>query len=355
MTWQETLLTFAAAVGITAATMALLRPLFLRVGLVDQPDMRKRHGSPVAISGGPAIAIVMVAAFVIGHAPSSWWLALVAAVILLVIGLLDDCFGMPIAVRLLGQVAAAFTLVTAGFRVEDLGALGSLGPFAMPFSMLCIVTFINACNMVDGADGLIGGALLPGALVLALFDTAFGGRVALVLGGGLVGFLLWNWPAASASRRVGLRMFLGNGGVKFVALLLAAVLLANVGRGGHLTPGVVPWLVLIPLADLANSCVRRLIRRASPLEADRGHFHHRLIAAGWSNRAVASAYLAVAAVAATVAALAVLLHVGDSLLWGSAAILLSGATIFGLAPDGEPGAVAHADVARPGSSPTTDP
>ena len=330
--------------------MALLRPLFLRAGLVDQPDERKRHGRAVAISGGPAIAIVIVTAFALGGAPASWWLALGAALILLVIGVLDDCYGMPIAVRLFGQVAAAGTLVAAGFRVDDLGALGSLGPFAAPFSMLCIVSWINACNMVDGADGLIGGALLPGALVLAVFDSAFGGQVALVLGGGLAGFLLWNWPARPASRRYGLRMFLGNGGVKFVALLFAALLLANVGRGGQLSPGVVPWLALIPLADLANSCTRRLMRRVSPLEADRGHIHHRLLAAGWSNGALASAYLATAAAAAGVAALAVLIHLDDSLLWGSAAIVLSSATLFGLAPAAAGGPLAHAPVAGRASS-----
>ena len=148
-----------------------------------------------------------------------WWVVFGTALVLLVVGIIDDRVDLGANARMLIQIGAALALVYLGdFRVETLGALGELGRYSVPFTLLVVVSFLNACNMVDGGDGLLGAVLLPPLVAAALMASA-----PLSLGAGLfaavvLGFLVLNWPARSG-RRSRLRVFMGNGGVLFIASL----------------------------------------------------------------------------------------------------------------------------------------
>jgi UDP-GlcNAc:undecaprenyl-phosphate GlcNAc-1-phosphate transferase len=256
--------------------------------------------------------------------------AMVAAVSLLLVGLLDDRFCLTVSIRLMTQIAAAACLVAGGFVVHSVGALGQLDTLAVPFTVLCIVAFINACNMVDGADGLLAGSLAPGCIAVALQSSGALQVGSLLMTGALIGFLLTNWPAAPGSVRSRWRTFLGNGGVKFVAVIVAAMLIAVTQKYQALRPGAVPFLVLIPLAELANTCARRLLGGASATSGDMRHFHHRLLAAGYSRRRVAFGYVVASAVAVSFGLFGSEVLEHDAMLWAAAAAVLSAATVFGV-------------------------
>jgi UDP-GlcNAc:undecaprenyl-phosphate GlcNAc-1-phosphate transferase len=213
------------------------------------------------------------------------------------------------------------------FRVESMGALGELGRASVPFTVLVIVTFLNACNMVDGADGLLGSVLLPPLVAIALIASAPLSWGAGMLAAVVFGFLLFNWPARSAARSR-LRVFMGNGGVLFIALLTAAMLIEASGQGGPLLPGAVALLTLIPLMDLATTCARRIVHRVSPMSADRGHIHHRLLMVGFSPTQIALTYLGVSAAATWTGVWLSRAGADDFWLWAIAAAILTSATML---------------------------
>ena len=197
----------------------------------------------------------------------------------------------------------------------------------MPFTVLVIVSFLNACNMVDGADGLLGSVLLPPLVAIAFIADAPLSLGAGMLAATVFGFLLFNWPVKSAARSR-LRVFMGNGGVLFIALFTAAILIQASGRDGPLLPGAVALLTLIPLMDLATTCVRRIVHRVSPMSADRGHIHHRLLLAGLSPTQIAVIYLGVSAAATLTGVLLPRAGVDGFWLWAIAAAILTTATLL---------------------------
>jgi UDP-N-acetylmuramyl pentapeptide phosphotransferase/UDP-N-acetylglucosamine-1-phosphate transferase len=271
----------------------------------------------------------LVAAHLLGVVTldQSWKVVLTTALALLYIGIIDDRRDLGALGRMVAQVGAALALVyLGGFRVETLGALGDLGRFSVPFTILVIVTFLNACNMVDGADGLLGAVLLPPMLSIALVAAPPLSAGAGLLAAVITGFLFYNWPASSRWRSR-LRTFMGNGGALFIALCVAAVLIRASGRGGPILPGGVALLTLIPLADMATTCVRRIIHRVSPLSADRGHIHHRLMQQGLTPGQLATGYLLLSASASVTAVLLSLRGVDGIWLWTMAALILTSATL----------------------------
>jgi UDP-GlcNAc:undecaprenyl-phosphate GlcNAc-1-phosphate transferase len=323
-------------VGAMVGVVGLLEPICRRYNLLDHPDERKQHGESVPLAGGLALMLV-VAPSMLGAAVverisfhPSWWVAMGTGLALLAIGTIDDHRGLSPRVRLMVQIVAALSLVYLGnFRVTSLGMLGELGWTSVPFTVLAIVAFLNACNMVDGSDGLLGAVLLPPMVAIAALATAPLSWGAGILAAGVCGFLLFNWPDASGRRR-NHRIFLGNGGVLFIGLMSAALLIRATGRGGPLFPGSVPWLVMIPLIELATSCVRRIVHRVSPMMADRGHLHHRLLKRGVSPATLARGYLWVSIVVTIVGAFVPLLQVDGIVLWAGAATILTGATLIEL-------------------------
>jgi UDP-GlcNAc:undecaprenyl-phosphate GlcNAc-1-phosphate transferase len=321
-------------VAATVAALFVLRPLCYRYNLLDHPDERKQHGTPVPVAGGIAMLLViaptMLGATVIdqrtfyGH----WWIVLAAAMALLCVGMIDDRRGMKAGPRLVVQLLAALAVVYIGdFKVTSLGALGELGAYSGAFTVLVIVTFLNACNMVDGADGLLGSVLLPPLVAIAVIANEPLNWGSGLLAAAVLGFLILNWPA-KVGRRARMRVFMGNGGVMFIGLFTAAVLIRATGSGsGVLRPGTVPMLVLIPLAELATTCVRRVIRRVSPLLPDRGHLHHYLLYHGFSPRQLAWTYLMVSTVSTAAIVLMSRSRLDGLWLWAAGAALLTTVTL----------------------------
>ena len=327
---------WAGLAVITAGLLVLLRPVCQKVRLVDHPNERKQHGESVPLAGGVASVLVIVptmlgaAAIQTVSIQPQWWVVLFTAVGLLVVGIIDDRLELKASVRMVAQLIAALTLVYLGdFRVESMGALGELGRASVPFTVLVIVTFLNACNMVDGADGLLGSVLLPPLVAIALIANAPLSWGAGMLAAVVFGFLLFNWPARSAARSR-LRVFMGNGGVLFIALFTAAILIQATGQDGPLRPSAAAFLTLIPLMDMATTCVRRIVHRVSPLSADRGHIHHRLLLAGLSPTQIAVIYLGASAAATLTGVLLPRAGVDGFWLWTIAAVILTTATMLEL-------------------------
>jgi UDP-GlcNAc:undecaprenyl-phosphate GlcNAc-1-phosphate transferase len=170
---------------------------------------------------------------------------------------------------------------------SDLGVL---------LTVLWVVAFVNAVNLVDGLDGLAAGmvAIAAGAFFVYMTrapspfgDASEAALLAAVTAGVCVGFLPWNFNPA--------KIFMGDSGAMLLGLLLAISTISGVGRNPYppsagdfaaiAIPLLVPLLVLfIPFLDVLLAIVRRVWRRQGIGVADKEHIHHRLLDIGHSHK-----------------------------------------------------------------------
>src|SRR5688572_19731659 len=178
--------------------MFALRPVAIATGLVDVPGGRKRHGVTVPVIGGIAMSIGLgVGSRLIGH-PASWAPVLLGVYLLTFVGTVDDRFDLPANVRLIAQSCAALLVALAsGIVITSLGDIFGyhlgLGPVAVPFTILFVVTIVNAFNLIDGLDGLAGGLALLGLVVMAFLSIGTPLLPLVMVAAGVVaGYLLFN-------------------------------------------------------------------------------------------------------------------------------------------------------------------
>ena len=259
-----------------------------RWGLLDHPGTRKVHKEPIARVGGIAFAVGALLA-------SGYWAPhthftlgiLVAALIIVGMGSLDDCVDLRVSYKFGGQfLAAGVVLMVSSVTWQPFGAMFDLelSPWlALPLTMVLLVAMTNAMNLSDGLDGLAAGlAFLSFGLVAFL---AYQLQHLLVLGlalpvmGGLLGFLRFNtFPA---------RVFMGDGGSQFLGFLLGVIgLMLTQQQASPLSPLLVLWFMGVPLVDLAAVTTQRVLTGGKPFQADQEHLHHKLLKLGFSHHQV---------------------------------------------------------------------
>src|SRR5262245_51268649 len=195
-----TIVTVFLSFIVTVVFMFALRPVAVAVGLVDIPGGRKRHDGPVPIIGGIAMSIGLGFGTVLLPHAEFWNPTLLGAFLLVVVGTIDDRFDLPANVRLIAQFCAALLVVlAANVIVSSLGEVlffsVNLGPFALPFTVLFVVTLVNAFNLIDGIDGLAGTLALLSLIAMTIMGIGtpvFG--LTATAAAVVAGYLLFNLP-----------------------------------------------------------------------------------------------------------------------------------------------------------------
>jgi UDP-N-acetylmuramyl pentapeptide phosphotransferase/UDP-N-acetylglucosamine-1-phosphate transferase len=264
------------ALLLSSGLIIVLRPWLAR-GALARPNARSSHNEPTPQGGGIA---VMIATFAIAWAaiallPSSVpnasgeFLALTAAAVLLaVVGALDDMYALPEAPRLALQFVAVGVVVAA--LPNDLQILPQLPRWIERAGLFFgLVWFVNIANFMDGIDWMTVAEVVPlaGALtLLGVLGTVelLPTLVAAALLGAILGFAPFNKPVA--------RLFLGDAGSLPIGLLLGWLLLALASRG-HLAAALI--LPLYYVADATVTLAGRLARREPVWQAHRTHFYQR--------------------------------------------------------------------------------
>src|SRR5262249_36899268 len=228
------------------------------------------------------------------------WPVLLAAIIILVIGFIDDTRSVGPRLKLLGQTLAVLTLYAGGIRIQTVDVLGlsidlgfpgaRLNLFGLPFDLALpsfLVTLfwflgcMNVWNLIDGMDGLATGVglLVSGTLTLvAIHNENFEVAVlAVALAGSLGGFLLYNWHPAC--------IFLGDSGAMLIGLLIGVIGVRGSMEGPSAISILFPILAMgLPISDTAMAIFRRWVRNLPLSAADRRHVHHILIGLGLNQR-----------------------------------------------------------------------
>ena len=284
---------------LTIGLIMLLQPLAWKIGLLDKPNVRKKHSGSIPLVGGIAIFLAMLLATHFGM-----WLKgvdnvlqsgagafMFAAFILVAVGVWDDLRDLSPAARLVVQIAAAFVMIYGGdVVITDLGYLGwsgqrlDLGAWSVPFTVFVTVGVINAINMADGLDGLVGNLALVSLVGLGWAMTLWGGvKVAPminVLSAAVIGFLLFNQRVFWRSRAA---VFLGDAGSMMLGLALVwATISLSQGEARAITPAAALWFLMVPVCDTVSVSLRRIRAGRSPFTADSRHLHHLFMQVGFS-------------------------------------------------------------------------
>lgn len=262
---------FVAAVAASAAASAAWIAFARRRQLLDAPGARRLHDAPTPRGAGIGIALVMVPAFL------AWSTPMMAAGIALFAfaGLLDDLRSPPAWAKLLLQLVAAGLMAAAFQPVWALAVL----------LVLAATYLVNACNFMDGSNGLLAGQGLVVAVGLALWPQEMPGLplLAWCLAGACVGFLPFNVPTA--------RGFLGDVGSHAIGAALAALVLAAVLGGAVPVPAAL--LMLTPVLLDTGLTLARRARAGKPVwRAHREHLYQYAVRSGHSHFRVAVAYAA---------------------------------------------------------------
>jgi UDP-GlcNAc:undecaprenyl-phosphate GlcNAc-1-phosphate transferase len=285
----------ALSAAAAAAAIVGLESVARRIGLVDRPGGRKDHSHPTPVVGGVGIALGVIPATLmfVDISPPVMGLIL-AGLVLLIVGVLDDMLDLPWQIRILAQIGAALIMIYVGeVRVDRVGiALGMesfvMGWVSTPLTVIATVGVINALNMIDGVDGLAGSQLLTTLAMLCAASVYSGNHelllILLVMSGSTLGFIIFNFRSPWGRSA---KVFLGNSGSALVGLLIAWTCYRLTQDTSHpVTPVLAPFLVALPIIDCLVLLMRRMLHGRSPFHADRTHFHHLLLAAGFSRARV---------------------------------------------------------------------
>ncbi len=287
------LISLLVAVGLCLGLIPLVR----RIGLVDHPGEHKVHEDPTPLAGGPALLITfgLMMAFLYQDNSFVQGLAL-GSFLMFVVGLIDDYRPLSARLRFLVQIFACMVMIMyADVRLDDFGRLFwdsslTLGWLSIPVTIFAALGVINAFNMIDGMDGLSGSIFLVAAAgMVMLAGMALQVEILLLLllaCSAVLGYLLlnarfpWNQKA---------RVFMGDSGSQFLGFFLAWCFIAlgsdhNEAGQRAFMPMTAVWLFAVPLLDTTTVMWRRWRAGVSPLAADRHHFHHAFLRAGFTVR-----------------------------------------------------------------------
>ncbi|MCW2919496.1 MAG: glycosyl transferase [Actinomycetia bacterium] len=269
-------------VAITALVLAdvltnVLRPLALRRGLTDRPDLHKKaHARPTPYLGGIAIAVATLvpASALVPHWDEHIGVVIVASAAMALLGLVDDIKPLNPSSRLLAEGLAATAVVLSGGHIIVFG--GWLDPV---LTVLWIVVLTNSFNLLDNMDGaastvaLVTAGFLAGAAYLA--GQAGFMLLLLALSAGCVGFLIHNWAPA--------RIFMGDAGSLFIGFVISATSVqVNVPGGPVARIAELLLVTFVATVDTSLVLISRHRAGRSLFTGGTDHVSHRLNRLGWS-------------------------------------------------------------------------
>lgn len=271
----------------------VFKPIAIDVGLVDKPNARKHHDGQIPLIGGISIFAAVLAASLI-WLPNTLELRmyLIASAMMVFIGALDDKYDLKVRIRIVGQIIIASLMIYGvGGYISNLGNLFSLGdielgPTGIVFTYFAIIVVINAYNMVDGIDGLIGSLSLNTFTAIAILflisgDTSYL-TYPLILATATLPYLIFN---LGYFKKYSKKIFMGDAGSMFIGLSVIWLLtIGTQGDNASFRPVTALWICAIPLMDMLAIVMRRYRKGKSPFKPDRDHLHHILQRAGLTSR-----------------------------------------------------------------------
>lgn len=301
--YWDAVFAFLAAAAVAVLLTPLAAKAARRVGAISFPSARGLSSKPTPLLGGLAIltgflvaaTIWMPPAFDLRPAPYSGtvvgvvhkWPLIAGAVLIALVGAVDDIWDLKPIFKLAGQIAAAIVAVHAGATINDLTI-----PFVHslqftdaggPLAVIWLVVLMNVVNLSDGVDGLAAGVCtIDGITFTVIVFSVQGGTsaaavLAAITAGASLGFLAHNFYPA--------KIFMGDAGSNLLGYLLGVTAVIGTMKTSAVLALAGPLLILaVPFLDTGFVVAKRLKYGQRPWNADDNHFHHRMARIGFSQR-----------------------------------------------------------------------
>ena len=308
--WIKMLLAFAVSLLVAYVMTPPVKRFAEKVGAIDVPrDNRRVHDHPIPRMGGLAIFIGFVLSLIFFVPMSTKVLGLlVGSVIIAVMGGVDDIVSLNPWVKLAGQIVAALVAIRCGLVFDVISNPNifaeetyiEIGWLSIPLTMLWIVGCTNAVNLIDGLDGLAVGVSAISSMTMLIVSLFVSEPVVSIilaaLTGACLGFMPYNLNPA--------KIFMGDVGSQLLGFVLSTASIMGLFKLHAIITFFVPLLALaLPLADTIFAFFRRILHGQSPFKADKGHFHHRLLAMGLNQKQVVAVLYGISAVLGLLAVL----------------------------------------------------
>ncbi|HZO26012.1 MAG TPA: hypothetical protein VFH48_08465 [Chloroflexota bacterium] len=313
------------ALGLATVMTPIAGRIAGRVGLVAYPKRDRWHRSPTPLLGGIAIfmgsvpLVVMIAEAVSAHMLDRFAALLLGAVLIFVLGLVDDLKTLPPYAKLLGQIVAACILVAS----LPIARYLPWSVLMVPVMIFWIVGVTNAFNLLDNMDGLSAGIGAIVSLTLFVFNYIQGDHqtalLCIVIAGACGGFLVFNFNPA--------RIFMGDCGSLLLGYLLSGIVVLGAAKASSelaLTLLVPVGVMALPILDTTLVTIVRSLHHRPISMGGRDHLSHRLVALGLNER---SAVLVLYAVSILFGSLAI----ASNFVSGPVTLLLGSLLVLGIA------------------------
>lgn len=287
------ILAFVFSLLLNLITIPLLLKLAHKFQWYDEINGRKIHVGKIPMLGGIGISFsfflpALTIPFIFSEPIGLFWPLFFGALIINLVGVLDDFTDLRPLYKLVGQIAAALVVIFSGHFFRS---------FYIPFFDVTvesifigqIVTFIwiigvtNAINLIDGMDGFSSSITAVISLVMGIavvfsgnYEQAF---LLFMLFGSILGFFVYNFPPA--------KLFMGDSGSLFIGFILACMpffTLQSDFSSYSLILGI--SFLIIPIYDTLGAIIRRKINGVPFHSPDMNHLHHKLMALGLSKKII---------------------------------------------------------------------
>lgn len=303
--WMKLVAVIIVAFLISFGTTPIVKAFATKVGAMDVPrDARRVHDHPIPRMGGLAIFLGFLLSVLLFVEITTEVRGILLGLILIVAtGILDDIVSLNAWVKLAAQLAAALIAVLHGVVIHFFmhpnvfleGNVLNIGWFAYPITILWIVGITNSVNLIDGLDGLAVGVSTISCITILVAVLLTGGvdpsvpLLIAALAGSCIGFMPYNLNPA--------KIFMGDTGSLMLGYTLSTVSVLGLFKFYTVVTFVVPVLALaVPLSDTVFAFCRRILHGQSPFKADRGHFHHKLMDLGLSQKQSVAILYAISAI-----------------------------------------------------------
>ena len=300
--WVKVVSAILIAFLISIAMTPAVKAFAARVGAIDVPDHKRHiHDHPIPRMGGLAIFFgFLLSVLLFADITTEVRGILLGAIVIVATGALDDVLNLKPGTKFLVQIIAAVIAVAHGVVIRVMmnpnvfskSESVLLGWLAVPITILWIVGITNSVNLIDGLDGLaVGVSTISCITILVVALRVAEPNVAIIvaaLAGACIGFMPYNLNPA--------KIFMGDTGSLLLGYVLSTVSVLGLFKFYTVVTFVVPVLALaVPLSDTVFAFVRRIVHGQSPFQADRGHFHHKLMDLGLNQKQAVAILYAVSA------------------------------------------------------------
>ena len=285
---------FLSSFTLVAILTPIMRRIALKSNFLDRPNSHhKTHDEPIPYLGGVAIILgicitIYAALFTQSNFRNEIWLAtsiLIPALVLGVVGLIDDYLSLSAFTRFIFQTLAGIFTASLLILSDSVGNPTNNSIFDVAITIIWIVGITNSVNFFDNLDGGAVGALAVTSLGLFVITHQNGqyliSATSLTIFASMLGFLIWNKSPA--------KIYMGDAGALFLGTLISVLAIRlDPDVASQTTSLLIPVLLFaVPILDTSVAVTSRIRRRVSIFQGGRDHLSHRLIRQGLSKKQAA--------------------------------------------------------------------